>query len=147
MTNKYAAFFAAYNASVKRGNPLSKEEMIGEFTNGQTTSLKELSWHEVNELTTRLNYTSGNSVQPPTHNTKEDRMRKAIIAIFHRMDRKPADAIAWAEKQGAKGNKRKFNDYSTQELYILIGVAEIILSDWQKSIRNRMETIGDTKTK
>ena len=141
--NKYSAFFAAYNASVKRGNPLSKEEMISDFTNGNTTSLKDLSWHEVQELTRKLNYTSGNTQLPPKYNTLEDRMRKGIIAIFHRMDRTPKDAIAWAEKQGVKGNKRKFNDYSTQELYVLIGVAEIILSDWQKGIRNRMETTGD----
>jgi len=145
MANKYASFFAAYNASVKRGNPLSKEEVISDFTSGQTTSLKDLSWHELNELVTKLNYTSGNTTPAPKYNTIEDRMRKAIIAIFHRMDRSPEDAKAWAEKQGAKGNKRKFNDYSTQELYVLIGVAEIILSDWQKGIRRRMETIGDIK--
>lgn len=149
--NRYAAFFAAYNSSVKRGNPLSREEQISEFTGGRTQSLKELNAWELNELTMRLNKSAIVSTSlnerkalPAAERSRSDRMRKAIIAIFHKMDRPPAAAIAWAEKQGVTSTslsnrgehvKKRFNDYSNQELYQLILRAEKALADYQMGIR------------
>jgi hypothetical protein len=52
-----------------------------------------------------------------------------------------ADAIAWAEKQGVKGVKKKFNDYTTGELYVLIGIAEKVLSDWEKGVRKQFSNL------
>lgn len=140
--NRYTSFFGAYNASVKRGNPYSKEDVVKDFTAGRTKSLKDLSHAELQELTRSLNQTSGFVAGSKYANDKADKMRKSIIAIFYKMDRTANDAKAWAEKQGARGQKKRFNDYTTGELYVLIGVAEKIYEDWAKAIRNRMETVG-----
>lgn len=137
MKNQYAPFFAAYNASVKAGNSLSKEEQINIFTNGRTSSLKELSHWELQELTRSLCMVA----PAPVVNDKADKMRKAIIAIYRSMGRTVADAIAWAEKQGVKGTKKQFNQYTTGELYVLIGIAEKIKADWSKSIRKQITQI------
>lgn len=128
-TNRYSQFFAAYNASKKKGNNNTKEETVYSFTDGRTDSLKDLSEWELQELNRQL------SGIAPANNTKEDKMRKAIIAIFKKMNRPTADAIGWAEKQGVRGEKKAFNDYTTQELYVLIHVAEKVLYDWQTAIR------------
>jgi hypothetical protein len=133
MKNKYASFFAVYNASVKRGNRNSKEETIQDFTNGRTTSLKDLSVWELQELTRQLQ-----QFTQPKVVGKEDNMRKAIIAIFKSMGRTVVDAKAWAEKQGVKGLKKPFNSYTTGELFVLIQIAEKIKIDWQKSIRKQV---------
>ena len=134
--SKYSTFFAAYNASVKEGNPFTKEEQIQIFTGGRTTSLKELSSAEVKELTKTINDALG--IVLKAVNDKADRMRKSIIAIFKKMERTTQQAIAWAEKQGVKGEKKKFNDYTTQELFILIRIAEKVHADWLSSIRKQV---------
>lgn len=146
MASTYAGFFAAYNASVRAGSPLSKEEVVGNFTNHRTTSLKELSGAELEALVAGLNqlnrFTPKVNHKPTAHtNPDGDKMRKAIIAIFYKMKRTAKDAIDWCEKQGVAGEKRKFNDYSNQELYTLIRVAEKVLSDWQMAIRKKLNDL------
>jgi len=133
MKNKYSPFFAAYNTSVKRGNPSTKEDTIKDFTNGRTASLKELTDWELQELTRRLNVFA-----PNLWGGKADSMRKAIIAIFKSMEKTTEQAKAWAEKQGAKGNKKQFNHYTTGELYVLIQIAEKIKKDWLKNLRKSL---------
>lgn len=135
--NKYSPFFTAYNHSLTRGNTLTKEEQVQQFTRGRTQSLKDLTDAELAELTRSLRILA--PPPPPPQNKKEDSMRKAIIAIFKSMGRQTADAIQWAEKQGAKGVKKKFNDYSTGELFILISIAEKIKADFTKSIRQKIQ--------
>lgn len=140
MKNKYAPFFAAYNASVQRGNPFTKEEVVGNFTNHRTQSLKDLDHWELQELTRSLQ----NLTPPPIREEaaeRADKMRKAIIAIFRSMGRTVADTKAWAEKQGVKGLKKGFNEYTTGELHVLIGLAEKIKGDWQKSIRKQVQNL------
>ena len=134
MKNKYAPFFAAFKDSQIRGNINTKEEQIRAFTGGQKSSLKELTLWELQELTRSLRL-----LAPAQNiNDKADKMRKAIIAIFKSMGRQTTDAITWAEKQGVRGNKKAFNHYTTGELYVLIGIAEKIKADWQKSIRKNI---------
>jgi hypothetical protein len=132
-TNKYAAFYAAYNTSVKRGNPNSKEDTVKDFTDGRTVKLTDLSIHELQELVRRLNTLAGTN--KPVDNSKADTMRKSIIAIFKSINGTTADAIAWAEKQGVRGVKKKFNSYTTGELFVLIQVAENIKKSRQTAIR------------
>lgn len=129
--NKYAQFFAAFNNSVRSGNPYSKEELISMNTDGRTTSLKDLTDAELREIIDLLN------VSNQARQSKADKMRKAIIAIFKDMERTTAQAIAWAEKQGVKGVKKKFNSYTTGELYVLIQIAEKIQIDWRKGVRKK----------
>lgn len=136
--SKYAAFFAALKASQAAGNPCTKEEVVREFTDGFKESLRELSDIELNELVRRL---TALNPQPSALDPKADKMRKAIIAIFRSMGRTVDNAKAWAEKQGAFKNKRPFNEYSAQELHVLIRLAEKVKSDHlaaqRKTIRNK----------
>jgi len=134
MKNKYSPFFAAYNASVKAGNPNTKEEVIQSFTEGRTKSLKDLDIRELQELIRSLQRITPSNWE----NDKADRMRKAIMAIFHSMGKPVETAIAWAEKQGVKGVKKPFNEYTTGELFVLIAVAEKIKSDFNKGIRKQV---------
>lgn len=134
--NRYATFYAAYNSTKAKGNPLTKEEQVREFTQGRTSSLQDLTDAELREIVTALNHTNTAKWQPTTpEEVKLDKMRKALIAQFHLMHRTPSNAIAWAEKQGVRGTKKKFNKYTTQELYVLIALAEKVVLDWQKAIR------------
>lgn len=136
--SKYAAFFSAYNASVTAGNTLSREEQIRTFTNQRTASLKDLAPDELQQLTALLNQAAGFKAKPPAEGAKEDKMRKSIIAIFKKMGQGVPEAKAWAEKQGVKGIKRAFNDYTSQELFQLIRVAEKVLADYQLAIRKSL---------
>ncbi len=138
--NQYSSFFSA----LKRLPGLSKEEAVYDFTQGRTRSLRTLTVFELQELTRRLTNLAGHPQQKPFEypgGEKADKMRKAIIAIFRKMGRPTATAIAWAEKQGAKGHKKRFNDYTTGELYILIGIAEKVLGDWEKGVRKQIEKL------
>lgn len=141
MRNRYAGFFAAYNASVSAGNPNTKEETIREFTNGRTKSLKDLNNDELDALVLNLNSLSRFAPKKPVPDDKADKMRKSIIAIFKQMGKTTQDAINWAEKQGVKGAKKKFNDYTTGELFTLIRIAEKVRAEWQLTIRNKMKTL------
>ncbi len=137
MKNNFAPFFAAYNASVKAGNPLTKEEQVLHFTNGRTESLHELSSAELHSLTNRLNGLTN-------ADDKADKLRKALISIFHKMQYTNAAKAAkeWAEKMGVgagdKNVKKPFNAYTTQELKKLIYKAEIALADYRKVLRQEM---------
>jgi len=135
MKNKYALFYAAFNTSTKKGNSNTKEEMVQQFTNGRTNSLKDLDEVELQELIKQLQFIAYGSA---AKESKANKMRKAIIAIFYSMGKTVSEAKQWSEKQGAKGIKKSFNDYTTGELFVLISIAEKIKSDWQKSIRKQL---------
>lgn len=137
--NRYTTFFAA----LKKLPGLTKEEAVYDFTGGAHKSLRLLTEWELQELTRRMQQLSGNVKKEfvdnkVADNPKADKMRKAIIAIFYSMNQTANDAKEWAEKQGVKGVKRKFNDYTTGELYTLILIAEKAKRDWDKAIRKRL---------
>lgn len=132
--NPYARFYASYHTSVKCGNSASKEEVVFEFTGGRTTSLRELSDAELNDLIDQLNQKSSIRHAQGTKKYSKDEttrntMRRAIIAQFHCAGRDGVRAAkAWAEKQGATIDhvniKRRFNEYTQLELISLIKKAE-----------------------
>lgn len=136
-SNKYAAFYA-----LQRQTGLSKEALIESFTAGRTASLRALSDVELQDLCNGLRKTLGQKVSQskPYANTKADQMRKALIALFHNMDYPNAAqaAKAWAEKQGVRGVKRRFNEYSTSELYTLLKIGDKMVADFQSSIRKKI---------
>lgn len=131
--NRYSRFFACYAASVRAGNPLSKDEIVYNFTQQRTRHLSDLSLKELDALCASLNQASGASYKPK--DDKADKMRKSIIAIFKSMGKDVSAAKSWAEKQGVNGDKKPFNQYSTQELFVLIKVAEKVRYDFQLAIR------------
>ncbi len=133
MANKYASFYAAYNTTVKKGNTNSKEDTVKDFTDGRTVKLTDLTIQELQELVRRLNTLAG---KPKiVVKDKGDSMRKSIIAIFKSIGDTTEDAIAWAEKQGVRGVKKPFNNYTNGELYVLIQVAENVKKSRQTAIR------------
>ena len=149
--NPYARFYASYNTSVKCGNSASKEEVVFEFTGGRTTSLRELSEVELNDLIDQLNQKSAiRHAQGPQctkkyskDETARNTMRRAIIAQFHCAGRDGVRAAkAWAEKQGATIDhvniKRRFNDYTQPELISLIKKAEKMRVSDMKTISKQL---------
>ena len=136
--NRYTPFFAAIATATKRGLTKSRDEVVAEFTEGRTSSVKDLSDYELQELCRRLNALSGSSYTPTAGNQKADKMRKSIIAIFYSMNKTAAQAKAWAEKQGIDGIKKPFNAYKTQELWRLIRIAEMIKQDHDKVLRKTL---------
>ncbi len=137
--NRYASFYGAYNNSLQNGNTMSKEEVVQDFTAQRTKSLQDLSDIELKELVGNLNKLAG-AVYIPTslEEMDKDKMRKAIIAQFHLMYRTPAHAIAWAEKYGVFGKKKKFNDYDKKDLRQLIKNAEQVVEDWRNALRKKV---------
>lgn len=98
----------------------SRKDVIRSFSNGRTESSSELYSGEAYNLIECLKKQAGNTTDT------RDKQRKAIIAIFKRKGKTVQDAIAWAENRGVKGEKRKFNDYTGQELYLLTIAAETL---------------------
>lgn len=139
--NNYAEFYLRI-----RELGLEKEAVVSDFTDGRTESLRELSQKELTALCASLRKTAqGTNVYVPKDNPKGDRLRKAIISIFHQMryDEPAVAAKAWAEKMGAYGGeknvKKPFNHYSNQELMNLLMKAENALADFRSSVRKNFE--------
>ena len=73
--NQYAPFFAALKAAEQRTNTkIDRQELIADFTNGRTESLKDLSRIELSELIHQL---GGKTANDPC-----DVMRKKIISLL-----------------------------------------------------------------
>jgi hypothetical protein len=137
--NRYAPFYRAYNNSLNKGNTMSKEEVVLEFTENRTKSLQDLSEDELKALISNLNELAGAKYVPSRQDEiDKDKMRKAIIAQFHLMHRTPSNAIAWAEKMGVFGNKKKFNHFDKKELRQLIKNAEQVVEDWRKALLKKV---------
>lgn len=127
--NNYKTFFAAYKASVLRGNNLSKEEVVLQFTSGRTSSLKELKPQELTELTTQLNYLNGTDKRN-WKSAPGEQQRRQIIAIAHEMRWELPDGKAdmkrintWIATFGYlrdTGKHQDINAYSYEELPKLV---------------------------
>ena len=137
MTNKYAAFFT----TLRRHAGLTKEDAVLQFTAGCTHSLKALDNWELQELTRRLQAIAPPPAPPYPGGEKANQLRRVLIAIFKGMGKTVADAAAWAQRQGVRGYKKKFNDYTTGELHQLIEIAKKIEQHWREGIRKRISNI------
>lgn len=136
MKNNYARLFAIIARVNKSGGNITHKQLVYNFTGGRTESLKDLSFAEFQELERQLMKLSPVKYEPK--HDPLDASRKAVIAQFRSIGRTAGDAIAWAEKYGAKGIKRRFNDYTGQELYILIKNAERVKSDFIRAVNNKI---------
>jgi hypothetical protein len=123
----YSRFFTLLREVNKQGTSYTYKELVSHFTKGRTDSLKSISQNEYNELC--------NSLEVMLPKYKNDKARKAIIAIFKSIGKTTTEAIVWAENNGVDGQKKKFNDYNGQELVKLIRVAEKIKQHKIKSIQ------------
>lgn len=137
--SKYSEFYILLK---KTGQ--SKESIISDFTLGRTESLRELTDKEYNGLCASLRKITSGIPDKRINNPQGDKLRKAIISIFHLMKyESPVPAAkSWTEKMGVgKGSnniKRKFNEYTNQELKVLLLKAEKALADQKAAIRKRI---------
>ena len=131
MPRDYSQVFVLLVQINKSGIELTKEEAVSTFTNGRTGSLTELSDFELTDFKKSLQLMV---TQPDRKDDKLDNTRKAIISQFKGIGKTTADAIAWAEKYGVFGNKRRFNDYNGQELYQLLQNAKKMKADTIRSV-------------
>jgi DNA modification methylase len=139
MAHNYSRFFSLIKQINSTGVALTKEEVIEDFTNGKTTSLKALKHFELQELERQLIARLNNTKTAKDFKSDpRDAQRKAIISQFKSIGRTAKDAIAWAEKYGVNGIKKMFNDYDASELFILTKNAEKVKSDFIKSVNKKL---------
>ena len=142
--NKYSKFYALL--SVLGIDSQEKSNLVLEYSNQRTKSLKELSSEELQNLETHLQNLTGKSQQPsgwrqakttkPATNDELVKLRKKVIAMLaytlgwtvydkekNRMVADMPRINGWVEKYG-KCNSKKFNDYSKTELTGLISQVE-----------------------
>jgi len=133
---KYSNIYAIISQINDSGCAITKEELVSNFTNRRTTHLSDLTYTELHDFEISLSRLSPRTNQYA--NPELDNCRKAIIAQFKSIGRTTEAAIAWAEKYGVNGIKRRFNDYTGQELYILIKNAEKVKMDFIKSANKKL---------
>ena len=131
MPRDYSQVFVLLVQINKSGVELTKEEAVSIFTDKRTVKLTDLSDFELIEFKKTLQFMVP---QTDKKDDKLDRTRKAIISQFKGIGKTTADAIAWAEKYGVFGSKKKFNDYDGQELYQLLQNAKKMKADTIKSV-------------
>lgn len=142
MRNKYARVFAIISQINKAGGAVTDKILVSDFTEGRATSLKDLTDGEFQEFERNLVKMAPNKLDANAYKYDPlDRSRKAIIAQFKSIGRTAEDAIAWAEKYGVKNQKKKFNEYTGQELFVLIKSAEKVKQDFIKSVNKKLNGV------
>jgi DNA modification methylase len=134
--SKYAKIFGIISQINQAGGKVTYQELVKDFTSGRTTSLSSLSFSEFQEFERQLAAMSRTKYQGNTNKYASDPLdatRKAIISQFRSISRSANDAIAWAEKYGVNGQKKGFNEYTGQELFILLQNAKKVKEGFMKS--------------
>lgn len=139
MKNKYARVFAIISQINKAGGAVTDKILVSDFTDGRATSLKDLTEGEFQEFERNLVKMAPNKLDASVYKYDPlDSARKAVIAQFKSIGRTAEDAIAWAEKYGVKNQKKKFNEYTGQELFVLIKNAEKVKQDFIRSVNKKL---------
>lgn len=114
MPNKYSQFFA-----VLKKLDLPKEEVIADFTEGRTESLKELSDGEFGEMMRRL----GKYNTPPPGN--QTRRKMISLAWDMRKGKTSQEVVKWLNEWCLQQKfKKGLNALSPAELGVLCTVLE-----------------------
>jgi hypothetical protein len=140
MANKYSRFFSLLNNIKNQGTELDRHEVVREFTHGIKKSITDLTVIEYDDLCNKLQ--SMLPKKPVEKNDKKDKTRKAIISQFLSVGKTVFDAISWSEKYGVKGKKKSFNDYTAQELYLLLQNAKKVKAFTIQSIEKNSRNNG-----
>jgi len=139
MKNQYARVFAIINQLNAQGAAVTKEDLVFDFTGGKHCSLSALSFQEFKEFERQIVNISPNKYTSTDYvNDKNDKLRKAIIAIFKSIGRTVDDCKAWAENYGVNGQKKPFNNYNTKELWLLRRNAEKVKRDFIKAAAKKL---------
>lgn len=127
--NNYKAYFALEKKANQMGFKESRQEVIEDFTNGEKTSLKELTQQEYKSLIKQLSKLLKTSVKREAkqdwQKTPENRMRRKIIANLRRCGYTTENGKAdmdrinnWATTHGHA--HKPLNDYNNKELVKLV---------------------------
>lgn len=141
MKHNYSRFYALIKQINANGVAVTKEDIVLEFTSGKTTSLTSLKHWEFQELERRLQQSVNSPNKAAASNYKNDPLdstRKAIISQFLSIGRSVQDAKDWAEKYGVNGTKKLFNQYTGQELFVLLQNAKKVKADYIKSANKKL---------
>ncbi|MCZ2298217.1 MAG: hypothetical protein LC134_01915 [Chitinophagales bacterium] len=139
MKSKYSRLYSIIHQINQEGGCISKDEIVKNFTKGKTNKLSELSDHEFRELERRMIQNAPfRQINNNWQNDPLDKTRKAIISQFRSIGRTAKAAIEWAEKYGVNDVKKKFNDYTGQELFKLLINAKKVKNDYIKSINKHL---------
>lgn len=124
----------------KTGLIKQKANLVAGFTAGRTEHSSEMNVDEAQGLIAYLNAQSFNAKDGGvlTENRLLDKKRKAIIAQFRSIGKSANDAIAWVESREWKGKRAKINDFSAQELHVILTAAKKMKSDFEKAIRKQL---------
>ena len=135
---KYSQYFTIEQQILKAGHIIERSELIYSFTEGATTSLKDLSPAKYNEFCSWLKQTFG-LVKKDWQDTPENKMRRKIIMLFKKMNYTTAKGKAdmesinhWAVKYGYL--KKPLNDYTAKELPKLVTQAERMYNSYVNAI-------------
>jgi len=123
-----------------------KRQVIEQISNGRTSRTTELTWTEAQQWINAMN--QGHEYMPPkTQHPNKDKMIKSIIAMAHEMGWIKRETIAqpdgslkpqnnysdlhdWVLKFGYL--KKPLNEYSYEELPILVTAFRNVYSGWLK---------------
>jgi DNA modification methylase len=148
MKNKFAKVFAIVKQINDAGGNTTHKELLKDFTakreGGATESLSDLKFYELQEFERSLSSTLSKQKPKDYDNDPLNQTRRAIIAQFKSIGRDTKEAISWAEKYGVNGQKKRFNNYTGQELFILLKNAEKVKSDFiistNKKLTNELQS-------
>lgn len=121
-------FHAFLNQTKQMGE---KASIVNEISKGRVESSKDLTDEEVKAYLDNVQQPKTKKDWTPKGGKACDTKRKKILAIFNSIGGTKQDAIDFAENM--KGIKKKFNDYNSRELSVIIEAAE---AKKQKHIQN-----------
>ncbi len=132
----YPQFFAIYAKLKAIGYPYERDELIYQFTNGRTSSIKELTAHDYRELINWM-YSIYN-VENEKALVSEAKQKRKIIALFCQMgytngDKPDYQRIDdWCAKSGPI--KQRLNYHKGKDLNTLVTQAEKVYQSFIKSV-------------
>jgi hypothetical protein len=136
---QYNQYFAIENKLKKKGFKGDRHDLILLFTEERKSGLSELTPTEYLHFIIWLNRSFDNLLNQKYLDDQCDRMRKKVIALFHKMDYQlPSGKIdmqqvnAWCVKYGHKHTI--LNNYSYEELTKLVTQAESYLKTFIKAL-------------
>lgn len=145
--SKFSHYFALESEIKKQSRgTVERTELISDFTDGKKEHLSDLSPTEYKEFLNWIKMAFKLNSNAPSkrkaddwQNTRENRMRRKIIALFKQMSytlpngNADMEAInAWCIHYGKI--KKPLNDYTKDELVIIISQVEIILKKFTQSV-------------
>ena len=131
----YSKYFAIEKQLKAAGMDVYRDELISDFTEGRTDSLRELSTTEYREFTNHLGAMLGNAQMK---DSKANRMRKKVIALlcqcgYTKNDKPDMKRInEWCINRSH--GKCELNEYKQESLPALIYQAEQMLNKMIKQL-------------